>query len=1116
MDVAKWLGQLGLSQYQTIFAENGIDAEVLRQLTAEDLKELGVDLLGHRRKLLNAIEALRSEVESAAPAVPAEAPSSVPAQPAAGPQRRHLTVLFCDLVGSTALSAQLDPEDLRAVIRRYHAAVAEVVRSQGGFVAQYLGDGALVYFGFPVAHEDDAERAVRAALLLREVVQAIDVKGAHLEVRAGLATGLVVVGDRAEGSKAAHEPQVMGETPNRAARLQGLAEPGGIVIDAATRKLIGRMFDLAERGVANLKGFDRPIASWNVLGSAAIESRFEALRSGKTPLVGRDEELALLVRRWQQAKTGRGRLVMICGEPGLGKSRLVSAFEERIKNEGQIQLRYFCSPQHTSTALYPIATQIMRDAGFTDQDSPEGKLEKLRPLFERAEDLPFIADLLGLPVDPSSGIGELAPEEKRERLLAALLSIETFARRIPMLVLIEDVHWADPTTQEAMDNFIARIDRLPVLIVITYRPEFQPPWTGQPHVTTLTLNRLSSDESAHLIRTLTAHSKLSDEIIDEIAARTDGIPLFAEELSNAVIDAGDAALLKPASDADAEVPATLHASLIARLDHLGAEARETAQAASIIGREFSHALLTRMVQESGVLHRPSFEPALDALVGSGLIFVRGTPPDAVYTFKHALVQDAAYSTLLRTHRQKLHAALASILAEDETVAPEVLAYHSDRAGEREQAAEYWFRAGRAANERSANLEAIRSFENALTILSSLPQTRERKLKALDISSALCNPLIVAKWLMPETTEMIARAARLAEEAGVGSPPAILYHQWLYLFGSSRHAEAWRIAELFVESGGPELQTRAHTCVSNSICMSGASLDAALEHSAKAVSSYDRRRNSKQRFHYTYEPLCVALSSQSVQLALRGHFEQAKAAEREAMRYAAEFAHPQTTGLVLAYKLLRGEFQQDYSEQDATTEAIVRHATEHKVVFWSLWTDIFSGFAMARGGRFVEGIQIMEKALKVFADMNYNFYKPYRLGLKARAYEKAGDFDHALAAVAEAIAFAKETGEKVVLSDLIRLSGELHLAQAGGSAAEVGESSFTEAIGLARAQESKLHEIRAATSLARLWRDQGKHAEAREVLSPVYSWFTEGLDSRDLLDARTVLDELSAEVQRKSA
>lgn len=1113
MDIERWLEGVGLPQYKAAFLEHGIDDEVLQQLTADDLKDLGITLIGHRRKLLTAIESLRASANG-----PEDESVSAASQPvsAASPERRHLTVLFCDLVGSTALSARLDPEDLREVIRNYHSTVADVARSQGGFVAQYLGDGALVYFGFPVAHEDDAERAVRAAIMLRDITQSRDAKGEPLQVRCGLATGLVVVGDRAEGSKASHEPQVMGETPNRAARLQALAAPGGIVIDAATRKLVGRMFVLRERSPASLKGFDDLVEVWDVLRAAAIDSRFEALRSGETPLIGRNEELELLTRRWHQAKAGQGRLVLISGEPGLGKSRLVSAFESRIKGGPHIELRYFCSPQHTSTVLHPITTHAMRMAGLRETDAPATKIEKLRKLFPTGDDRLLVADLLSLPVDPKSGLNELAPQEKRAKLFRALVGrILELAAQSPVFLLMEDMHWVDPTTQEVLDALVSKIERLPILIILTFRPEFQPPWAGQANVTTLVLNRLSSDDCAALIRIMTARSDLAPRIVDEIVDRTDGIPLFAEELSKAVVEAGRVEQVKRGSGGQLQVPATLHASLVARLDLLGSEAREAAQASSVIGRDFRHSLLIRMLHQTGIAETAKVNAALDALVSSGLVFMRAAPPDAIYTFKHALVQDAAYSTLLRTQRQKLHAALAPLLAADPTIAPEVLAYHFAGAGEHELAVEYWYRAGRAANERSATSEAIRSFENALDILSELPDTRENKLKILEITSALCNPLIVSRWLMPETTSRITRAAQLAEELGASPPPVITYHQWLYHFGCANHQEALRLGRIFLKTGGPELQTRAQVCVANSIYMTGGSLESAIAHIEEGLRKYDRRTHASQRFQYTYEPRCVALTTLSLQLALAGYFDRAKAAEKEALEYAAEFDHSQTFRLILSYKLLREEFQKDYAEQQETARTLEEHANRDKVVFHGHWADVFRGFAAARAGRAHEGIAMIDRSLEAFAGM-IHYYRPFHFGLRAQAYELAGDFDRALESAAEGIAVAKQSGERVVLSDLIRLSGDLQFRRDGEAASELAEKLFSEAIALAQAQRSKLHELRASTSLASLKQTRGEHRQADDLLRPVYDWFKEGLSSPDLLAARAVLDDLASVRERRLA
>ena len=652
IDVAEWLQDLGLERYVPAFRDNEIDWEVLPKLTSEDLREIGVAAIGHRRKLLDAIAALGATAPAAAVmAAPSDASAPVEAE------RRQLTVIFCDLVGSTALSTRFDPEDLRELIGDYHCAVAETVGRFDGFVAKYMGDGVLIYFGYPQAHEDDAERAVRAGLAVIEAVDRLPARQ-DLRVRLGIATGLAVVGDLI-GEGAAQERGVVGETPNLAARLQALATPSTLVIGEATRRQIGGLFHLADLGPQALAGFAEPQPAWRVIGESGMLSRFEALRSGGTPLVGRDEEIELLVRRWQQAKSSEGRVVLISGEPGIGKSRLTAALSERIEDEPHTRLRYFCSPHHQESALYPFIAQLERAAGFARDDMVEAKLGKLRALLAPGsrddDDIALLRELLSLP--SSAAALNLSPQRKREKLFEALLSqLEAEAGRRPVLMVFEDAHWIDPTSREFLDLSVDRIRRLPVLLAITFRPEFQPPWGGRAHVTTLALNRLSERDGEALVQKLAGNAALTADIVAEIVERTDGVPLFVEELTKAVLESaarGDrvAAVLATTSLAALSVPATLHASLIARLDRLGTAAKEIAQIGAVLGREFSYELI------EPVARRPekARQAALDQLGDAGLLFCRGIAPHASYLFKHALVQDAAYSTLLRGRRQELHA-----------------------------------------------------------------------------------------------------------------------------------------------------------------------------------------------------------------------------------------------------------------------------------------------------------------------------------------------------------------------------------------------------------------------------------------------------------------------------
>ena len=691
MDLGGWLRSLGLEEYEAAFRKNHIDEAVLPNLTAEDLKDIGVGSIGHRRKLLDAIALLRGEGKRKRKHRRLKLLRSLSPQDTA--ERRQVTVMFSDLVGSTALSARMDPEDLREVISAYQKCVAETVQRFGGFVAKYMGDGVLVYFGYPQAHEDDAERAVRAGLELIAAVAALKTS-APLQTRVGIATGLVVVGDLI-GTGSAQEQAVVGETPNLAARLQGIAEPNTVVIAESTRKLLGNLFELEDLGAKDLKGIAGPVRAWAALRPSSVESRFEALHaSGLTALVGREEELELLLRRWSKAKTGEGQVVLLSGEAGIGKSRLTAALLERLAGEPHTRLRYFCSPQHTDSALYPIIGQMERAAGFAHDDTPQAKLDKLDAVLAQTstsmQDAALFAEMLSLPNDGRYPALDLTPEQRRQRTLEALTAqLAGLASQNPVLMIFEDAHWIDPTSLEAFGRTVDRIKTLPVLLIVTFRPEFNAPWAGRSHVTSLALNRLGEREAAAIIARLVGNKELPADVMAEIVERTDGIPLFVEEMTKAVLEAegeGDARRTAAAVPSPAlAVPASLHASLMARLDRLG-PAKEVAQIGAAIGREFSHALL------AAVVRKPEAElgSALDRLIAAGLLFRQGVPPHATYLFKHALVQDAAYGTLLREPRRALHARIAETLesqfAEIAENQPELLARHCTEAGLIEKAA----------------------------------------------------------------------------------------------------------------------------------------------------------------------------------------------------------------------------------------------------------------------------------------------------------------------------------------------------------------------------------------------------------------------------------------------
>jgi class 3 adenylate cyclase len=601
--IADWLNKLGMSEYTQRFAENDIDSTILCDLTDQDLEKIGVASLGHRRKLLHAIADLKDAKKSEpGVAVAAAAPAAPHPQDAA--ERRQVTVMFSDLVGSTALSARMDPEDLREVISAYQKCVAEAVKRFGGFVAKYMGDGVLVYFGYPQAHEHDAERAVRAGLELIATVAELKTP-TPLQTRVGIATGLVVVGDLI-GSGEAQERGIVGETPNLAARLQGIAEPNMVLIAEDTRRLLGNLFELQDLGARDLKGIAGSVRAWAALRASSAEGRFEAMHTtGLTALVGREEELELLLRRWSKAKTGEGQVVLLSGEAGIGKSRLTVALLERLASEAHTRLRYFCSPQHTDSAFYPIIGQIERAAGLAHEDTPQTRLDKLDAMLVQTstskQDAALFAEMLSLPNDGRFPALDLAPEQRRQKTLEALTSqLAELARRQPVLMIFEDAHWTDPTSLEAFGRTVDRIKALPVLLIVTFRPDFNAPWAGQSHVTSLALNRLGEREAAAIIAQLVGNKELPADVSAEIVERTDGIPLFVEEMTKAVLEAeseGEARRTVAAVPSPAlAVPASLHASLMARLDRLG-PAKEVAQIGSAIGREFSHALLAAVVRK---------------------------------------------------------------------------------------------------------------------------------------------------------------------------------------------------------------------------------------------------------------------------------------------------------------------------------------------------------------------------------------------------------------------------------------------------------------------------------------------------------------------------------------
>jgi class 3 adenylate cyclase/predicted ATPase len=1117
--IADWLAKLDLGQYAKRFAENAIDVSVLHYLTDEDLKELGLPL-GHRRKILAAINRSAESIEALDAAA-----TRVETRVQEAPERRQVTVLFSDLVGSTALSARLDPEDLREIISAYQKCATETVRRFDGFIAKFMGDGILVYFGYPEAHEDDPERAVRSAL---ELIAAVGNLQTHapLQARIGIATGLVVVGDLI-GSGAAQEQAIIGKTPNLAARLQAIAEPNTVVIADGTRRLLGNLFELEDLGSPDLKGVSALERAWAVVRQSSAESRFDALHAGGlTELVGRQEELDLLMRRWSKVIAGEGQVVLLSGEPGIGKSRLTAALMERLATEPHTRHRYFCSPQHTDSALYPIINNIQRAAGFTQNDDAQAKLDKLDAVltqsFTPLRDRALFAELLSLPNDGRYPALDLTPQQRRQQTFEALTAQSlALAEQSPMLMIFEDVHWIDPTSLEVLGRGIERMRAACILVIITYRPEFEPPWVGRPHVTTLTLNRLGERDSAALIDGLTGNSPLPASVRADIIERTDGIPLFVEEMTKAVLEVeseGQARLTAAAVPSpDRAVPASLHASLMARLDRLG-EAKEIAQIGAAIGREFSHALLAAVARKP----EEEVEWALDRIIAAGLLFRQGVPPHATYLFKHALVQDAAYGTLLREPRRALHARIAEMLeqkfpeiAENQ---PEILARHCTEAGLIEKAAGLWGKAGQRSLERSALVEAAAQFTQGIDLITTLPTTPALRRQQIKLQVALITPLIHVKgYSAPQTKAAAERARLLIEQAErLGEPPEdplllfdVIYGFWYANLGAFNGDVLCDLAAQYLalaEKQGATIPLMVgHRLVGSSLLHTGDFVDSRA-HYDRALELYDADKHRSLATRFGQDILVSILSFRSITLWMLGYPEAALTDVDQVVKGAREIGHAASLVYALAATSVPHLLVGNYASVNAQTGEAVAIAEQIGEVFWKEMGATVQGDVLALTGKASEAVHRITSGIAACRSLGATVWLPKGLSYLTKAYAELGQFDDAWRCSEEAIAHIERTKERWWEAEVYRIAGEIALMPPQRDEAKA-QAYFDRALSIARPQQAKSWELRAAMSLARLWRDQDKPLQAHELLAPVYGWFTEGFDTRDLTQAKALLDEL---------
>jgi class 3 adenylate cyclase/predicted ATPase len=1125
MDIVVWLRSLGLGKYEAAFRENDIDEAVLPSLTAEDLKELGVAALGHRHKLLDAIAALRGDETAKAPS-PTIAPKT-DTTPEDRAERRQVTVMF-SLVDSPALSALMDPEDLREVISAYQKCVAETVRRFGGFVAQYMGDGALIYFGYPEAHEDDTERAVRTGLELVAAVSSLKTR-VPLQSRVGIATGLVVVGDLI-GSGEAQERGIVGETPNLAARLQAIADPNMVVIADGTRRLLGDLFELKDLGSKDLKGIAGPVQAWAALRPASVESRFEALHGrGLTDLVGREEELERLLRRWSRAKTGEAQVVLLSGEAGIGKSRLTAALLERLATEPHTRLRYFCSPQHTDSAFYPIIGQMERAAGLARDDTMQTQLDKLDASLAQTstskQDAALFANMLSLPNDGRYPAIELLPQQRRQRTLEALISqIEALARQNPVLMIFEDVHWIDPTSLEVLGRAVEKARTLGVLLIVTYRPEFEPPWIGRPHVTGLTINRLAQRDVDAMIDRVVGNQHIPANIRRDIIERTDGIPLFVEEMTKAVLEAESedeaqrtaAAVPSPAL----AVPASLHASLMARLDRLGS-AKEVAQIGAAIGREFSHVLLAAVVRKREA--ESDVGAALDRLIAAGLLFRQGVPPHATYFFKHALVQDAAYGTLLREPRRALHARIAETLetqfvgiAESQ---PELLARHCTDAGLIEKAADLWGKAGQRSLERSALLEAVAQLTRALAQFATLPGTPALRREQIRLQVALITPLLHVKgYAAPETKAAMDQARLLIEQAeALGEPPqdplllfSVLYSFWVANYAAFNGDVMRELAAQFLalaeKQGATVPLMIGHRLMGMSLLNTG-DIAEGRPHLDQALALYDPAEHRPLAARFGQDVAVAILSFRSTALWLLGHPEAALADTDRALKHAREIGQAATLMYALTATLITLVHCGNYATATMQFEELVALTDEKGSSFWKALGTMMQGCVLAMTGKASDAIHVITSGATALRSTGSTMWLPLCLSYLARAHAELGQFSDAWRCMGEATTAMETTKEKWFEAEVNRIAGEIALKPPEADAARA-KKYFECALAVARKQQAKSWELRAAMSMARLWRDQGQPQQARQLLAPVYGWFTEGLDTLDLKQAKTLLDELN--------
>ncbi len=1109
--VRAWLEGLGLEEYADVFAENSIGIELLSELDHDLLKDIGVSSAGHRLQILKAAKSVEVADSEPAPA------AAAPAAGGGDAERRQITVMFCDLVGSTALSERLDPEDLRAVMQAYQRSCGEIIARYDGYVAQYLGDGLMTYFGWPQAHEDDAERAMRAALEITEAIKSVEAPE-PLAVRIGIATGAVVVGDSGSGDDADSKLAV-GETPNLAARAQGIAGPDEVVIAATTRRLVGGTFELDDLGSHAVKGIVEPVQLWRVSGITDAEDRFAARAARLTPMVGRETEITLVMGRWEQAKAGEGHVVLLSGEPGIGKSRITQALRERLADEDHTRLRYQCSPYYSNSALYPFIAQIEHAAGFARGDDNDTRLEKLEAIGGAIgkTGVTLIAAMLSLDISRYPPL-DMSPQKQKDETLKAVADWAlSLAAERPVLMIFEDAHWIDPTSQELLDLLVPLVEGHRILLLITYRPEYEPPWRGLGHLVPVTLTRLGRGQAAAMVERVTDGKALPDEVLDQIIAKTDGVPLFVEELTKTVIESG---ILVEADDgyalsgplADLAIPSSLRDSLMARLDRLS-PVKEVAQIGACIGRTFGLDLLAAV----SPLHDNALSDALQQLMNSELIYRSGTPPDISYTFKHALVQDTAYESLLRSRRQQLHATIAGALEEQfsdlRDNEPEVLARHFAAADMFEPAIRYWCRAGNRALAHWALKEAIGYFEGALTAVERLPKTEQRARLELDSRLGLGTAHIALfGWSHPRVGEVYPPAVALAESLDdKNSLFDALFGIFAFRILRGQHAASLDAVNHMVRATPGEEDT-AHAMIRNWTMghhkVWTGELQESGEWAARTRRHYSREKHGEVVLRVNNDPLTMTLTWEAQRLWFLGRPDKAVAVNNEGIGASRSLGHVFDYLFALTMGTMPYVYRREVGEAAGRLQEAATVAAEQNLPFFEFCVcPMFGGFLDIATGEHAAGLERMTAGTEAWSGAGGVLLMPFAHMLKATALLGMDRVDEARDSIEEALDLAQATGERMHVPEILRVRGDIALRDRAPSVTEA-EAEYSRAIEEAADMQARGWQLRAATSLARLWHDQGRNREARELLAPLYEGFDEGFDTPDLTDAKTLLAALS--------